>query len=192
MRTGALVASLLWFVAGCFGAEIEGRSQTVNPTVDAAATAPEPDAEIVMTMPDAPAMGGVPAAACMAKGYVAVAGLTSLYRSSTQAKDWLVARDDCAADVPGATHLVVLSSTAEVQYVKSQLGWVGLSDRATENVFVNVTNEANDLRPFRSGQPDNGSGTEHCVQMKSDGLDDDQCDETHAYVCECDGRAPVP
>jgi hypothetical protein len=57
---------------------------------------------------------------------------------------------------------------------------------------VNVTNEPNDMRPWDSGQPDNGGGDENCVQMKAAGLDDDQCGNGHRYVCECDGRAPTP
>jgi hypothetical protein len=125
----------------------------------------------------------------MTAGYTPVLGSASLYRTGAD-RSWTAAAAQCAADVPGATHLVVLSSTAEVDFVKTQRGWIGLSDQANEGVFVNVTNELNDLRPFSSGQPDNGSGSEDCVQMKSDGLDDDQCDNAHAYICECDGHAP--
>jgi hypothetical protein len=128
----------------------------------------------------------------MAKGYAATNALTSLYRVSTMARDWSAAQAECAADVAGATHLIVLSLAAESQFMQTKLGWVGLSDRTTEGTMVNVTAEPNDQRPFLPGQPDDGSGEEDCVQMKSGGLDDDQCANEHVYVCECDGRPSVP
>lgn len=138
-----------------------------------------------------PADGTSYAASCMAAGYTAASATTSLYRVAAAGKTWVNAEAECAADVAGATHLVVLSSQAEVDYVKAtRLGWVGLSDRATEGTFVNVTAEPNDVRPFASGQPDNGGGNENCVQLKAGGLDDDQCNNNHAFLCECDGRPP--
>lgn len=141
-------------------------------------------------VPDGPMPDGMTyAASCMTAGYTTTTATTSLYRVAAANKEWLDAEAECAADVPGATHLVVLSSQAEVDYVQStRRGWVGLSDRQTEGTFVNVTAEPNDVRPFASGQPDNGGGDENCVQLKADGLDDDQCNNKHAFLCECDGR----
>ena len=157
---------------------------------------PATDAEVT---PDTSMNGGTDSggmgmvfAACMAKGYTANGTLTSLYRVGANSKSWVDAETECATDVAGATHLVVLSSPAESQFIQTTLGWVGLSDRATEGTFVNVTAEPNDQRPFLSGQPDNGGGDENCVQMKSGGLDDDQCSNDHVFVCECDGRPPTP
>jgi len=129
---------------------------------------------------------------CVAQGYALVAGPAGYYRTVTTAASWLNAQADCKNDVAGATHLIVLSTPAESTYMLSRLGWIGLSDRITENTFVTVTGEAGDQRPFSPGQPDNGNGNENCVQMKADGLDDDQCANTHRYVCECDGRMSTP
>lgn len=131
---------------------------------------------------------------CTAAGYSLVAGPDGYYRTVTNNKSWVDAETDCQNDVPGATHLIVLSTAAEATYMKTQLGWVGLTDRAAEGTFVNVTGEPNDPTLFSSGQPDNGNGSnEDCAQMKSDGLDDDQCGNGHRYVCECDGRtSPAP
>jgi hypothetical protein len=184
---------LLAFCAACGaktelgGGELGGNDAPSPPPVDAAEQVDDVDAPV--PPPDA---SNNFLQQCMAKGYTAQTGLSSLYRVVTNDAEWAAARSACAADVPGATHLVVLSDATEVAFIKQREGWVGLSDLATENTFVNVTQEPNDLRPFLSGQPDNGGGTEDCVQMKEDGLDDDQCDETHTYVCECDGRADVP
>lgn len=159
--------------------------------IDAPVSTPHPDAST--PSPDADPFTAI-SMQCSAAGYTAVptAG-ASLYRTVTTSATWANAEADCANDVPGATHLVVLSSTAEVAYVETQLGWIGLTDRVTEGTFVNVTNEANDVRPWLPGQPDNGGGDENCAQMKTaNGIDDDQCNNTHRYVCECDGKLPVP
>ncbi len=185
MRLGSL---LMLMLAAC-GVQLGGGGGN-KPSADIDAAISEIDAPVQM-MPDADPQGAI-RAACMAKGYTAANGLTSLYRASAIARTWVNAEAECAADVAGATHLVVLSSTVESSFIESKLGWVGLSDRATENLFVNVTAEPNDQRPFLNGQPDNGGGEEDCAQMKQGGPDDDQCDNTHAFVCECDGRAPTP
>jgi hypothetical protein len=134
------------------------------------------------------------AAQCLAKGYALASGPNGslgYYRLGVGNKQWLDAQADCAADVPGASHLIVLSTVDEVTYLRGLAlpRWIGLSDRTTEGTFTTVTGETGDQRPFASGQPDNGSGSEDCVQMRSGGqLDDDQCDNTHPFVCECDGR----
>ncbi len=132
------------------------------------------------------------ASQCVAQGYTLVAGPAGYYRPVTVGASWLNAQADCKDDVAGATHLIVLSTPAESTYMLSRLGWVGLSDRITEGTFVTVTAETGDQRPFSAGQPDNGNGNENCVQMKADGLDDDQCGNNHRYVCECDGRSSTP
>lgn len=180
----------LWLVvcllAGC-GAQVDAhRGDDDRP--DAAGVTPG-DAPGLAA--DAAPDGSSFLAACMAKGYTSATGLASLYRVVGTAASYADAEAACAGDVAGATHLIVLSSSAEVDFDIHHLGWVGLDDRVTEGTFVNVTNEPNDTRPWRSGQPDNGGGSEDCVQLKADGLDDDQCNNTHAYVCECDGRPPL-
>jgi hypothetical protein len=140
---------------------------------------------------DADAMGL--AAQCMAAGYTQLPIAGGLYRAVSGARSWLDAQLDCKDDVPGKTHLIVLSTTAEVAYAAAQPGWIGLSDRTTEGVFVTVTGEAGDQRPFDTGQPDNGDASEDCVESRGNGrLNDDQCGLAKPYVCECDGRPSMP
>lgn len=141
--------------------------------------------------PDADPFVGT-AMQCVAQGYALVAGPNGYYRTVATNASWTAAQADCKDDVLGATHLIVLSTIAESQYMLTRLGWIGLSDRLTENTFVTVTGETGDQRPFSAGQPDNGGGSEDCVHMKVDGLDDDQCGNGHRYVCECDGRISTP
>lgn len=158
-----------------------------NPTADG-----PPDGPIVDAPPDADPFVQI-AMQCMTVGYTLVSGPTGYYRTVTTGTSWANAQADCKNDVADATHLIVLSTAAEVTHMASQLGWIGLSDSATEGVFVTVTGETGDQRPFASGQPDNGSGSEDCVQMKQGGqLDDDQCGNNHRYVCECDGKPSTP
>lgn len=149
------------------------------------------DASTLDSPPDADPFLEI-ASQCVSQGYTLVAGPAGYYRPVTANASWLTAQADCTNDVAGATHLIVLSTPAESTYMLARLGWIGLSDRITEGTFVTVTAEIGDQRPFSSGQPDNGGGNEDCVHMKPDGLDDDQCGNTHRYVCECDGRMSTP
>lgn len=159
---------------------------------DAPTTTPPSDSGVDAALPvDADPFTAI-AAQCVAAGYTMNTAAGGYYRTINAQSSWTNAATDCANDVVGATHLIVLSSTAEVTYMTGQLGWIGLSDRVTEGTFVNVTNEAGDRRPWASGQPDNGGGNEDCAQMKGAGLDDDQCGNAHRYVCECDGTPPTP
>lgn len=167
---------------------VVGREAVDGPLGQGQDAAPESGADAAPPPPDADPFPAI-AQQCQAVGYTLVAG--GYYRSVGSGQPWLGAQADCANDVPGATHLIVLSTAAEVAYMQAQRGWIGLSDRVTEGTFVTVTGETGDLRPWESGQPDNGSGSEDCVQMKQ-GLDDDQCNNDHRYVCECDGRASTP
>jgi hypothetical protein len=130
---------------------------------------------------------------CITAGYTAVpAANNRLYRRVVTGLPWLNAEADCADDVPGATHLVVISDTVENDLIKTELGWVGLSDRVTEGTFVTVNGELNDFRVWAPGRPDGGNN-ENCVSMKTTaGLDDNDCPTAQAYTCECDGRAAVP
>jgi hypothetical protein len=170
-------------VASTGNGGLDARVDSMSAPIDAPAA---PDAP-----PDADPFVAI-AMQCVAQGYTLVAAPNGYYRPVTSSATWLNAQADCKGDVAGATHLIVLSTPAEATYMLTKLGWIGLSDRITENTFVTVTGETGDQRPFSSGQPDNGSGSEDCVQMKNDGLDDDQCNSTHRYVCECDGRMSTP
>lgn len=164
---------------------------------DAAAPVDAP----IDTTPDADPFLAI-AMQCMAVGYVFEAGPNGYYRPiimAGQGLSWINAQADCADDVANATHLIVLSTTAEVTYMDQLLAndaWVGLSDRApsVEGTFVTVTGETGDQRPFLPGEPNNGGGNEDCVVMRgaNGGLDDVPCGNNFRYLCECDGQASTP
>ena len=130
---------------------------------------------------------------CLAAGYTKDATTGGLYRVVTNGQSWVNAQADCAGDVANATHLIVLSSAAEVTFAAAtQPGWIGLSDRVTEGTFVTVTGETGDQRPFANGQPDNGDGSDDCIEISSGArLNDDQCGNGKRYLCECDGKPSI-
>ncbi len=153
-----------------------------------------PDAPTDSTpTPDADPFEAI-AALCTTAGYTPVNGITgALFKPVGTNRSWNAAQADCKDDVAGATHLIVMSNQAEAAYMATQQGWVGLFDNDT-NVFISVTGETTDVRNFDTDQPDNGGGDENCIQSRNDSnkLDDDQCNNGHVYVCECDGRASTP
>lgn len=155
-----------------------------------------PDAAIDAPPPDADPFAAIEPL-CIAAGYTKDPTTGGYYRPVTNtARTWLNAQADCKDDVADATHLIVLSTTAEVTYMDTLLAndaWIGLSDRAAEGTFVTVTGETDDQRPFRPGEPNNGDGGEDCVVMRGNGgLDDVPCGNGFRYICECDGRPSTP
>jgi hypothetical protein len=135
---------------------------------------------------------------CPPAGYTLAAGPNGYYRTITTGASWTNAQAACAAHVPGSTHLIVLSTTAEVSYAATQVAgtqvaWIGLSDIAAETQFVTVTGETGDQRPWSAGEPNNGGGVEDCAVAKSNAqLDDRPCGTGYRYICECDGRMSTP
>jgi len=138
------------------------------------------------------------ATACTAAGYTYEAGLDGYYRVVAAGASWTDAKNACAADVPGKTHLIVLSTSAEVSFATnpSFASWIGLSDLAAEGQFVTVTGEIGDQRPWNTGEPNNGAGLaggEDCVILNPAAkLDDKACGLAFRYTCECDGRMSMP
>ncbi len=170
-------------VIGSGGTSIDAPANNTDGAVDASVDS--------TMMPDASNFPQI-VAQCMQVGYLAASN-GGYYRLPTNQTGWLNAEADCANDVIGATHLVVLSNIEEVQIASTEPGWIGLSDRITEGTFVTVTNETGDQRPWGAGQPDNGGGNENCARILSNAtIDDDQCGNSHFYACECDGKMPTP
>jgi hypothetical protein len=176
----------------------------VSEDVDAAVVTPMDGS--VDAPPDADPFIAI-AQMCKDAGYLEEAaagnGLYKRHMNQGEATTWINAENDCKDDVPGATHLIVLSTLDEVQFVRDASpgidAWVGLNDIAAESnndpaKFVTVTGEINDQRPFAGGEPNGGTG-ENCIALREsdDNLDDKPCNNggvNARYICECDGKSP--
>src|SRR5215218_279168 len=88
----------------CVKAAVDGGTDTSSDGADASTDATVPaDADVLATK-------------CPAAGYTFAAGPGGYYRVVANGASWTSAQAACAADVPGSTHLIVLSTTAEVTY----------------------------------------------------------------------------
>ncbi|XP_045208433.1 uncharacterized protein LOC123560270 isoform X2 [Mercenaria mercenaria] len=96
-------------------------------------------------------------------------------------------------------HLVKIDSVAErdwlrqkVAYLQKTQGqyhfWTGLSNRPrTDNTgytWEDGTPIDTYIMPWKSGQPDNGGGGEHCGELWSGEMNDNDCNQHYPYICE--------
>ncbi len=137
--------------------------------------------------------------ACIAAGYTLEPSTGGYYRKVTTNATWATATTDCNNDVAGATHVITLSTDAEVTFQKSLTGaWIGWTDRPTEGMWHATTAEdaaatLNYAMYWANNRPD-GSNRENCAIWRNAnpmGIDDVECDQSHPYICECDGRPPL-
>lgn len=143
--------------------------------------------------PDAP----VDLARCPS-GYDAVLGAPSRYRYTNLDTAWADAAQACAADTPDAiTHLVVYDDFRELEAVRDGVPfpfdrlWAGFArdDGTDPTVFFAVTGGRLDRTSplWEPGEPTGGS---ELATFVGDGFDltDGPHDDSHPYICECDGN----
>ena len=120
---------------------------------------------------------------------------TSRYRVAP-ADTWVNAEKACEADGFGM-HLVLIANYAEQQKIEGYVGgtalsWVGISDRKTNDTFLDVSGAAATYLPWAATYPSfAGPG---CVILDpvSRNYTDGDCTQALAYVCECDLLAADP
>lgn len=155
------------------------------------ATKTNPDATSPDTNLDAPGIDGAIDASpppCAAS-YNLTAG-TSKYRVGAASSSWLNAETACEADGVGM-HLTVIANIVEQQKIENFLGaapagWVGASDRKTDNVFLHVIGGGEPYLPWGATYPSFvGLG---CVILDpvARTYRDGDCTQSLSYVCECD------
>jgi Lectin C-type domain len=136
--------------------------------------------------PDAPPAG------CPA-GYNTIPGGqgTHRYRLLTATDDWQTQRAFCAATTSSG-YLAIPDDLTELQAIAT-LGaanrfWLGISDLATENVFLSVKNLPQTFLPWEGGQPNDGPPSEDCVEVESSSarINDERCNTKYVAVCECE------
>ena len=179
-----------WFVAlACLaGCSFDPRGLAPGGGADAAIDAPV-DARV-----DAAIDAMVDADPCPT-GYAPIAGgeVGSQYRFVTSGVAWLDAEQDCEHD--GPAHLAVLDNDGEKDAMRGAIGgdtWLGVTDIVSEGTFFKVTTGVATYLPWDPGEPNNAGGNEDCVELKGSGLNDEGCDRSHGYACECDGLAAYP
>lgn len=111
--------------------------------------------------------------------YVPSAGLASTYREVDLQTSWAQARADCMAD---DADLWVVESALEQAAFDGD--WIGITDVATEGVWLKVDGTPATFLPFEVGQPDGGA-SENCLRTDSAGFEDRECTDDRDYVCEC-------
>lgn len=176
------VGCLLWVVACSYNPT--GAPNDVN--IDAPIDAGEVEIDAALD-----AMQMCPA------GYQPLPLIGGAYRFVSSADDWGAAELDCEDDAAAgerATHLVVIDDVIEQQKVidgpqgDENLNdqWIGLTDLATEDTFLFVTDQAITF----VGVPGGNAANKDCVRLKNtEARETKGCNETNKYVCECDGRA---
>jgi hypothetical protein len=141
---------------------------------------------------DAPQLDA-PALVCAAS-YTLVAG-TSFYRVGA-ATSWTEAEAACESDGVGM-HLAVIADFVEQQKIEGFVGgmldtWIGVTDRKTDNTFLDVTGGATTYLPWAANFPNfAGAG---CVFLDPAArkYHDGACTQLLEYVCECDLVAADP
>lgn len=136
---------------------------------------------------DAPQAPGCPA------GYLVIGSLPGGYRYVTASSMWLAAETDCEND-GSATHLAIIENENENDLLETRLlgtsrAWIGVSDRVAEGSWRTVTNVVQTYLPWGQSEP---TGDDDCVAVRETDFADEDCTDIRAYVCECDGVAPVP
>ncbi|XP_021560849.1 CD209 antigen-like protein E isoform X1 [Neomonachus schauinslandi] len=85
--------------------------------------------------------------------------------------------------------LVIISSTEEQKFLKSwntrnnQRTWIGLSDHHNEGSWKWVDNSPLQLSFWKEGEPNN-HGDEDCVELYSDGWNDNRCSVENFWTCK--------
>lgn len=129
-------------------------------------------------------------------GYRYIPGFALIKLYGTM-KPWPGAKKACEDE---GAQLAVPRNSAHYDGLKQffkarRLGWgnIGVTDQASEGVFVGVDGRPVGNIPWSPGQPDNHQAIEHCVDYNSAGGSNDvDCANAAPYFCERPLRAPIP
>jgi hypothetical protein len=151
-----------------------------NPMVDASPMIDAPpliDGDI-----DAP--GGCP------NGYNALAGANHLYKLLPSAT-WTANEAGCRATSPTSAYLAIPDDAAELAAfatlaVAGKFA-IGITDSATENVFLTVKGGVPPILPWGPGEPDDTMGGQDCVVgISATQIATEKCSSQFVAVCECE------
>ena len=134
---------------------------------------------------DAPQTDGAPSdgptvRACHTDSrYETAPGLVNTYREGAPLVSFAQARADCKLD--DADLWVVESLTEQLAFTGD---WTGITDEATENMWLKLDGTPATYLPFLALEPDGGTA-ENCIRTDTSGFEDRECGDLRDYVCEC-------
>lgn len=136
-------------------------------------------------MIDAPPVSGCPV------GYAPLPALSSThqYRKLLTTAGWTNHRAACGGE-PGNVYLAIPDDTLEIQALVTLAGtdfWVGISDAATEGIYMDVKGIPATFLPWAAAEPDN-AGNQDCVRALSPSgtIETLNCGITAIAICECE------
>lgn len=156
------------------GGAIDG-GVDADPTIDGAIDAPI----------DAPPQAGCPV------GYATITGGegTHTYRVLTASANWTQNKDACAA-TSGSAYLAIPNDATELAAIVTASAatrlWIGVTDSATEDTWLDVKGAVQTFLPWAANQPDDANPGEDCVSADSSEFRDDKCNVQFRAVCECE------
>lgn len=140
---------------------------------------------------DGPMIDGPPVTGCPGN-YLTIAGGQGTHRYRTlPAANWNQQRDMCLATTSSA-YLAIPDDLGELQAIATLGGqgsfWVGVTDQATENTWLNTKGAIQTFLPWAPGEPDNSGPGEDCVAgvMTPSWITDERCNNQKIAVCECE------
>lgn len=142
------------------------------------------------TMPQSD--GGIDASGlgCPA-GYVALSGAPGhFYKVLVAADDWAGQSMQCKLTT-GSAYLAIPDTIEELTAMDGLAGasnyWIGISDTANEDVWVNVLGMPQTFLPWQPPAPDDAGPGEDCVEAlpATHTINDRRCNNTLPAICEC-------
>ena len=144
----------------------------------------DPFGEVADASTDADVDAGPPPRCASNPDYTARAGQSNTYREIVD-QAWQQGFDACIAD---EAHLAVPDNAAEAAAIANTLTgmWIGVDDRATEDVWMTALGEPASYLPWGTSEP-NGKTNENCVELPPDrSFNDLDCIAHRSAICECE------
>jgi len=120
--------------------------------------------------------------------YAPVTGAPNVYHLLGVDSNWVNQQVACTSE--GGYLMIPEADNGELEAITAFAGdviWIGISDRATEGVWLDVRGGTATFLPWAGGQPDDSSPGEDCVLADTNTISDERCSNVQAIaVCECD------
>ncbi|XP_065141192.2 galactose-specific lectin nattectin-like [Paramisgurnus dabryanus] len=114
---------------------------------------------------------------------------TKCYKFFSESVDWVTAEKNCQSV---DANLASVRNTVQNNFLLSLLvpadtrAWIGGHDAEVEGQWLWAEGSQFDLTNWCSGQPDNGGGVEHCLEINYDNKrcwNDQPCSFKMSYIC---------